>query len=117
MQNVRPFGGACLRHTGFPSMRLRATPLALFALCALWLIAGLVGHDPWKPDEAYTFGIVRDFLRNGDWVVPHLAREPFMEKPPLFFIVAGGFAEAFGHAMPLHDAARLATGFFTAITL
>ena len=98
-------------------MRLRATPLALFALCALWLIAGLVGHDPWKPDEAYTFGIVRDFLRNGDWVVPHLAREPFMEKPPLFFIVAGGFAEAFGHAMPLHDAARLATGFFTAITL
>jgi 4-amino-4-deoxy-L-arabinose transferase-like glycosyltransferase len=87
------------------------------ALSALWLSVGLVGHDPWKPDEAYTFGIVRDFLRSGDWIVPHLAREPFMEKPPLFFIVAGGFAEAFGHALPLHDAARLASGFFTAITL
>jgi hypothetical protein len=21
-------------------------------LCAAWLLPGLIGHDPWKPDEA-----------------------------------------------------------------
>jgi hypothetical protein len=25
-------------------------------LCLVWLGTGLVGHDPWKPDEAYSFG-------------------------------------------------------------
>ena len=35
----------------------------------------LVGHDPWKPDEAYSFGLVLDQLERGDWVVPMLAGE------------------------------------------
>jgi 4-amino-4-deoxy-L-arabinose transferase-like glycosyltransferase len=77
----------------------------------------LVGHDPWKPDEAYTFGIVLDFLERGDWVVPTLAGEPFLEKPPLFFITASLFARAFGGLLPLHDAARLASGFYVALAL
>jgi 4-amino-4-deoxy-L-arabinose transferase-like glycosyltransferase len=82
-----------------------------------WILATLVGHDPWKPDEAYTFGLVLDFLDRGDWVVPMLAGEPFLEKPPLFFITASAFAGAFGSVLPLHDAARLATGFYVAVAL
>ena len=82
-----------------------------------WVLIGLIGHDPWKPDEAYTFGIVLDLLKRGDWVVPSLAGEPFVEKPPLFFLVAAAFAQIFGGVLPLHDAARLATGFFVGITL
>ena len=114
-----PLAAAAPAAARIPSLplRRRCAALTTFALCALWLSFGLVGHDPWKPDEAYTFGIVRDLLRTGDWVVPHLGNEPFIEKPPLFFIVAAGFAEAFGRALPLHDAARLAAGFFTAFTL
>ena len=27
-------------------------------LMAAWIALGLVGHEPWKPDEAYTFGVV-----------------------------------------------------------
>ena len=77
----------------------------------------LVGHDPWKPDEAYSFGLVLDQLERGDWVVPMLAGEPFLEKPPLFFISAAGFARLFGDLLPLHDAARLASGFFLAVAL
>src|SRR5438128_11550990 len=105
--------------------RLLASPggLELMALCAAWVLIGLIGHDPWKPDEAYTFGVVLDFLRRGDWVVPSLAGEPFVEKPPLFFILAAAFARLFGRVLPLHDAARLATGlcvgcalFFLALT-
>ena len=89
----------------------------VIALVAAWVLFGLVGHDPWKADEAHTFGIVLDYLRHGDWVVPTLAGEPFVEKPPLFFIVSAASTYLFGGLLPLHDAARLATGFFVGITL
>lgn len=81
------------------------------------MLFGLVGHDPWKPDEAHYFGVVLDLLRNHDWVVPTLAGEPWLEKPPLLYIVAAAFAHVAGHALPLHDAARLATGFFVGTAL
>ena len=81
------------------------------------MLFGLIGHDPWKPDEAHYFGVVLDFLRGGDWVVPTLAGEPFVEKPPLFYVVAGVFASVAGGALPLHDAARLATGLFVGVAL
>jgi 4-amino-4-deoxy-L-arabinose transferase-like glycosyltransferase len=43
------------------------------AMCAAWILPGLIGHDPWKPDEAYTFGLVYHVLEGGTWVVPTLA--------------------------------------------
>jgi len=49
--------------------------------------------------------------------VPTLAGEPFVEKPPVFFVTAALFAELFGGWLPLHDAARLASGFYVALTL
>ena len=94
-----------------------AAPAGLVLLCAAWILFNLVGHDPWKPDEAYSFGLVLDQLERGDWVVPMLAGEPFLEKPPLFYIVASGFARVFGGVLPLHDAARLASGFFLTLAL
>jgi 4-amino-4-deoxy-L-arabinose transferase-like glycosyltransferase len=92
-------------------------PVAVLILCVVWILATLVGHDPWKPDEAYSFGLVLDFLQRHDWVVPMLAGEPFVEKPPLFFITAGAFASALQGLMPLHDGARLASGFYLAVAL
>src|SRR5689334_4311120 len=77
-------------------------------LCVAWMLPGLVGHDPWKPDEAYSFGLVYHILRSHDWIVPTLAGEPFMEKPPIFYITAALFARGLGWLLPLHDAARLA---------
>jgi 4-amino-4-deoxy-L-arabinose transferase-like glycosyltransferase len=94
-----------------------AAPLGLLILCAAWIFATLVGHDPWKPDEAYSFGLVLDFMERGDWVVPMLSGEPFLEKPPLFYITASAFARMFGELLPLHDAARLASGFYLALAL
>jgi len=95
---------------------------ACLALLLVWLLPGLFGSEPWKPDGAYTFGIINHIVQSGDWVVPQLAGEPFMEKPPLFFVSAALFANAFGHWLPLHDAARLASAFyiglaFAALTL
>jgi len=84
--------------------------LLVALLCAAWILPGLFGHDPWKPDEAHTFGVVYELLRGGSWVVPALAGELFLEKPPLFYLTAAVFAKLFSFALPLHDAARLATG-------
>ena len=33
-------------------------PWALFLLCMLWLLPGMIGHNPWKPDEPHSVGIV-----------------------------------------------------------
>ena len=86
-------------------------------LCAAWLLPGLIGHDPWKPDEAHTFGVVYQLLQGGSWVVPSLAGEPFLDKPPLFHLVAAACARIFSVLLPLHDAARLSTGLWMALTL
>ena len=93
------------------------TGVLALGLVAAWIVLGLIGHEPWKPDEAYTFGLVWHILQTGEWLVPTLGGEPFMEKPPLFFWTAAVFAKAFAWALPLHDAARLAAGFYVALTL
>jgi len=91
---------------------------ALFLIVVLaWLLPGLVGHDPWKYDEAIAFGIVADMLKSGDWIAFHLAGEPYLDKAPLFMWVAALFAKAFGGLLAVHDAARLAAGAFMAVTL
>jgi 4-amino-4-deoxy-L-arabinose transferase-like glycosyltransferase len=84
---------------------------------AAWVAFGLIGHDPWKPDEAYTFGLVWHIVDAGEWLVPTLGGEPFVEKPPLFFWTAALFVKALDWLLPAHDAARLASGFYVAAAL
>mgnify|MGYP003348223631 CR=1 FL=1 len=79
-------------------------------LCLAWILPGLVGHDPWKSDEAYTFGVVYDLLQDGSWLVPTLAGEPFLDEPPLYYLTAALTALLASPVLPLHDGARLATG-------
>ena len=96
------------------------TPLKagfLFLLCAAWALTGLIGHDPWKPDEAYGFGLIYHIIQTHDWIVPALGGEPYLDKPPLYYWTAALFAKALSPLLPLHDGARLATGFYTALTL
>ena len=95
--------------------RLAARYAAIF-LCA-YVLLGLVGHDPWKADEPYSFGLIHSILTNGDWVVPTLVGEPFMEKPPLYYLTAAGFAWLLSPPFALHDAARLASGLYVTLAL
>ncbi len=90
----------------------------LAVLCLAWVVPGLFGHEPWKPDEGYTVGLVKHMYDTGDWVVPTLAGEPFMEKPPLFFITAALFAKALTpRILELPQAMALATAFYILLML
>ena len=89
----------------------------LLLLCLVWLIPGLVGHAPWKSDEAAAFGIVYHILQSGEWLVPTLGGEPDLSFGPLYYWTAAVFAKLFSWALPVHDAARLASGFYMALAL
>jgi len=91
--------------------------LLFVVLCAAWMLPGLVGHDPWKTDEAVVFGMVTEMLHTGDWVVFSIAGEPILEKAPLFLWTAAAFAKILGKVIPLHDAARLASGLYVGLAL
>jgi 4-amino-4-deoxy-L-arabinose transferase-like glycosyltransferase len=97
-----------------------ALPLAripLLILVAIWLLPGLVGHDPWKNDDAIGIGIAHQFASHGDWLVPRLAGEHYPEDGPLFYWIAAAFAKLLGWLLAEHDAARLAAGACIALTL
>src|SRR5665811_2600249 len=97
----------------YPITPAKAVLLGL--LCLIWLGTGLVSHDPWKPDEVSGFGLIYSMLHNGDWLAPTLAGEPFMDKPPLYYWTAALCAKLFSPLLPLHDGARLASGFYTCL--
>ncbi len=97
-----------------------STPVktALFIIiCVAWILPGLIGHDPWKPDESLAFGVVHSMLQEGNWLIPTIVGVPSTDYPPLYYWVAAVLAMLFSPILALHDGARLATGLFMAITL
>ncbi len=96
---------------------LPLTRIPLLILVAIWLLPGLIGHDPWKNDDAIGIGIAHQFASHGDWLLPRLAGEHYAEDGPLFYWVAAAFAKLLGGVLAQHDAMRLAGGAFIALTL
>ena len=100
-----------------------ATPVktALFLIiCAAWLLPGLIGHDPWKPDEAMAMGIVHSMLNDTGWhawLVPQIAGAANNDYPPLYYWVAALIAKLCSGLLAPHDGARLASGLFMTVTL
>lgn len=91
--------------------------LILTFLIAVWMLPGLLVRTPWKADEAYTFGLVLHMVETDDYVVPTLGGEPFMQKPPLFFVTAAGLAKVLSPFIDFASAARMANVVFLGITL
>lgn len=88
---------------------LPPAPALLIALAVVYALTGL-GHDPWKSGDAIGTGIVSQMLRHGQWWIPTLAGEPFLEDGPLYYWVAAALAWISSPILELHDGARLASG-------
>ncbi len=85
-------------------------------VCVIWLLAGTVGHDPWKADDALHLGVAFG-MAGGDWLVPRIAGDPWLVSPPLYHWVAAISSKLLGGLLPWHDAARLASVMFGAAFL
>jgi len=91
---------------------------AVIALIALAFVApGLVGHDPWRSFDVIAIEIAHQMHLSGDWIVPRLAGEPWLEDPPFFHWLALAFGKAFGWLLGFHNAARLASGMAMMVAL
>lgn len=99
-----------------PASATRALPrLALFALCLLYILPGLIGRDPWKTDDAAGFGIMWTMAHGGwsDWLWPNIVGLPMPDKGPLTFWIGAICIQLFGWLLGDALAARIATiGFF-----
>lgn len=89
----------------------------MLLVCFAWLLPGMFGRAPWKPDEAYTVAIINHFYHSQDWLVPVLGGQPFMEKPPLFYWTAAAFAWLLHPILSLNEAVRFATLLYMLVTL
>src|SRR3954471_24984910 len=60
---------------------------ALFALGLLYILPGLIGREPWKNDDAASFGIMWTMAQGGwqDWLLPNIAGLPMTDEGPLAF--------------------------------
>lgn len=62
----------------------------LLLLCGLYLLPGFIGRDPWRQDDAASFGVALTMARGGpsDWLVPNIAGEPVSGEGPFPFWLA-----------------------------
>lgn len=99
-----------------PASATHALPRwALFALCLLYILPGLIGRDPWKPDDASGFGIMWTMAHGSlvDWLSPHIVGLPMPEEGPLTFWLGAICIDLFGWLLGDAMAARIAPiGFF-----
>src|SRR5881409_2444321 len=85
MLSVPLFRGRVMKQgVGRTAGRL-AQGMMVFPLAAILLLAMLGRSDLFNPDEPREAEIAREMWASGDFLVPRLNGEPFLEKPPLFY--------------------------------
>ena len=87
--------------------------LLVIGLC----FTGLFNHDLWTPDEPRVAAISLEMSRNGNLIIPYLAGEPFIEKPPLHFALAVGLTRILGKTIGNTGAIRLLSALMAMGTL
>ena len=100
-----------------PRLELPPSRAVLVLLALAFALPGLVGHEPWKTFDAVAVEIVSQMHRSGDWIVPRIAGEPWLEDPPFFHWVALAFGSALAWAFQFHGAVRVASGVFVLAAL
>ncbi|MES2831101.1 MAG: glycosyltransferase [Pseudomonadota bacterium] len=87
---------------------------ALFALTLLYILPGLFGRDPWKNEDASSFGIMWSLAHGGlsDWLAPHIAGLAMPQEGPLAFWIGALCIKLFGSLIGDVMASRVATVLF-----
>ena len=93
-----------------PRLALPPSHAVLILIALAFDAPGLVGHDPWRAFDVIAIEIVHQMHLSGDWLVPRIAGEPWLEDPPFYHWLALVFGKAFGWLLGFHNAVRLASG-------
>lgn len=95
----------------------RAKVHLLLALCTIWLCMGLVGHAPWKPNESQSISVIQNILNHGNLLAPLAVSQTALDEPPLYYWSAAVLAKLLTPLVSMHNAARIITGVWMALTL
>ena len=95
----------------FPRVSLPPSRAVLVLIALAFVAPGLVGHDPWRAFDVIAIEVVHQMHVTGDWLVPRIAGDPWLDDPPFYHWVALAFAKALGGLLGFHNAVRLASGF------
>jgi 4-amino-4-deoxy-L-arabinose transferase-like glycosyltransferase len=90
--------------------------MALAMLLPIWCFA-LFARGLWMPDEPREYDIARNMLLQSDQVVPNLAGEPFLEKPPLSYWLGSVSMRLFGDTPAAARAPELAFAILTMLVV
>jgi 4-amino-4-deoxy-L-arabinose transferase-like glycosyltransferase len=101
-----------------PSGPWRATKqFGLVLLCATWILLGLAGHDPWKTEDATSIGVAYEMAQRSDYLLPVLAGEAYLARPPLLYSAAAIAIRTLSPPLEAHNAARVVVGVLLVLTL
>lgn len=86
----------------------------LYALCLLYILPGLIGRDPWKSDDAVSFGVMWTMAQGGlqDWLWPHVVGLQVIGDGPLAYWMGAICIKLFGWLLGDPMAARLSAMLF-----
>lgn len=88
-----------------------------FVLSIIFLLTGLIGHEPWRPLESTSISVILDIIQNNQVILPMAASENIIMHPPLYAYVAAVFGKLLSPILSLHDAARLSNIFWVGLTM
>lgn len=103
MSSMRPFIVTELQAGKLPRW-------GLLLVCALYVVPGFVGRDPWRTLDAAGFGIALTMMRGdaADWLLPNIAGQPVVGEGPLPFWIVAAFGRATQWLLGEHAAVRMA---------
>src|SRR5258708_1674818 len=96
-----PFLWSNLLFSGQPPARepIRVKSLLLLLILPGVLLYGCLSFHLFEPDEGRYAEIPREMLVRGEWVVPYLEGQPYLDKPPLLYWLVMASYRLFG----VHD--------------
>jgi hypothetical protein len=102
-----------INHQPTDRNKTRWKAIALFALIGFWLLSGIVGREPWKPEPIY-IGILQSLLDEiatggRDWWTPWVAGVAQHNEFILIHWINAPLVLLAKTLLPLHEAARVST--------